>query len=371
MGCDRVCFVLPSAYGYFNPDVEAVGGGARQLSMISRALANDYDVHFVVEDCGQPVREVYDGVTLHRSYAPDPETPAWRKPLQLLTLFRAMRRADADVYVYRGRPRLAAITYLLARTLRARWVYNLANDSNVTREPAQLSTPLRYLFDRALRDGDGIITQTDAQATALRESFRVESTTVPSGYPETETTLPHDMRDGFLWVGRLDPEQKRPHLYLDLAEACPDERFRLVGPVGNDENYATRIKERAATVPNVEYLGRVAPDDVHNYYRDAVALVNTSAYEGFPSTFVEAWRVDTPVLSLELPPSRYADVDAVADEGCADGEFDRLVELTEELAGNPERRRQLSAPTHGYFEERLTIGEVAERYAAVLDRACE
>lgn len=369
MGCDRVCFVLPSAYGYFNPDIEAVGGGARQLSMLSRQLASDYDVHFVVEDCGQPIREVRDGVTLHRSYAPDPNTPAWRRPIHLTKLYRAMQSAGADVYVYRGRPRLAAATYVLARLLRSRWLYNLANDSNVTLEPGRLSAPTRQLFERALEGGEGVITQTDSQAALVNDRYGVGSTTIPSGYPLAETIRSHDEREGFLWVGRLDPEQKRPHLYLDLAAAMPDERFRLIGPAGHDESYARQIQARATDRSNVEYLGHVDPDDVHEYHRRATALVNTSAYEGFPSTFVEAWRVDTPVLSLELPASRYTDLPD--DQGCAEGDFDRLVELAKSVAADPEERRTLSAPTHAYFEEHLTISRVAEQYAAVLDRACE
>jgi hypothetical protein len=49
-----LCFVLPSAYGYFDDEVDAVGGAERQLSLISRWLVDRFDVHFVVGDYGQP-----------------------------------------------------------------------------------------------------------------------------------------------------------------------------------------------------------------------------------------------------------------------------------------------------------------------------
>ena len=260
MGAASVCFVLPSAYGYFNDDVQAVGGGARQLSLVSRELAETFDVHFVVGDYGQAERDSYDGVTVHRSYRQSTNTPAWRKPMQLVRLFRAMRRADADLYLYRGRPFLAAVTYALARSLRSRWVYSLGNDSNIESDPDALPGPMRSLFERALADADALVAQTEAQRRGLHDRFGVSSTVIPSGYPLAEDIRPQQNREYFLWVGRLDRDQKRPHYLLDIAAAIPDEAFEGVGPPGQDSEYTDRRASAVARQRNLSWVGRPGRD---------------------------------------------------------------------------------------------------------------
>jgi len=271
-----------------------------------------------------------------------------------------MHRADADIYLYRGRPYLATVTYLLSRVLQSKWVYSLGNDSHVQTDPDALSAPVRALFERALDEASVVVAQTDIQADGLRERFGVESTVIPSGYPPVESTVPHDEREGVLWVGRLDREQKRPHLFLDVAEAVPETSFDLVGPGGQDASYNDCISNRAGKLENVTYHGPVDPDRIHDYYREAVALVNTSAYEGFPSTFLEAWRCDTPVLSLSVRPSRYATSEA--DAGYADDNPEELITLVRAVDSDPSNRGAISRPTYEYFRENLTIDAVVERY---------
>lgn len=360
----RICFILPSAYGIFAPDVEAYGGGVRQLGMISRGLADEFDVHFVVGDYGQPKTEIRDGVTIHRSYKQSQETPALQKPVQLLRLRNAMKRANADVYIYRGAPYKAAVTYTLARTLRSRWVYSIRNDTNLGADAATLPPLVRQLYERALRRADAVIAQTDKQARVLRDTRDVSATVIPSGYPRADSILPYDEREDVIWVGRLRQDQKRPHLYLDVAERCPDTSFLLIGPEGFQPAYNDRIRSRVATLDNLTYVGPVDPDEIHDYYRRAIALVNTSAYEGFPSTFLEAWRYGTPVLSLDVVPTRYTDIDDR--RGFADGDVQTLAELVQCVASDPSERARIGEPMHEYFEANLTIEQVVNQYAELL-----
>ncbi|QLH76841.1 glycosyltransferase [Halosimplex rubrum] len=118
-----------------------------------------------------------------------------------------------------------------------------------------------------------------------------------------------------------------------LAEAIPGESFRLVGPPGQDEMCNEQVRSRVGNLDNVEHCGHVPPTEIHSYYLEAKALVNTSAYEGFPSTFLEAWRYDPPVVALDVPPSRFA-TDS-ADAGYAEGDFNTLVELVSALSDEP------------------------------------
>jgi len=110
----------------------------------------------------------------------------------------------------------------------------------------------------------------------------------------------------------------------------------------------------------------VDPDEIHDYYRDAHCLVSTSAHEGFPNTFLEAWRVGTPVVSLAVDPARIAREEALG--GFADGEFDRFVETVSHVATDETARRRRGERGRRVFEDRFGITAVAERYGNVLRR---
>lgn len=365
----RVCFISLTTYAYFDSESSVTPGGAeRQLYLLGQECTAEFDVHFVVGDYGQRQTESRDGITLHRAYTPGTDVPLAQRPQQIYTLYKAMQRAAADAYVFRGHRAKAAVTYALARLLDAKWVYNLSVDSLADSTDDGIARPQAVLFERILADADGVITQSQHQRDLLADSFGVDSTVVPNGYPPRDGEAATESRDFFLYVGRLDSEQKRPHLFLDLAERLPEESFVLIGPTDFEASYAAEIERRATALPNVDFRGRVAPDQIHDYYERAVALVNTSAAEGFPNTFLEAWRCETPVLSLDVDPGRFISRDA---GGYAAGDMDRLSAMAEQLATEPERRETMGTVARDQFEANYTVGAVAQRYSEVLESCIE
>lgn len=361
----RVCFVSLGLYGYFNPEATKTAGGAeRQLYLLSQALSDRFEMRAVVGDYGQPKREVRDGVVLHRAYSPDQSTSSLAQPLELVRLGLAMKKAYADVYVYRGHPRKAGIVALIARLLGKEFIYNLANDPNVTDQRDSLSFPFRSLFDWGVQNAKTVIAQTSKQQHLIQKRFETDSTVVPNGYPTFDETLSHGERGPAIWVGRFDAGQKRPHLFLDLAERLPDYEFLLIGPEGLDEEYYERVVERAAALDNVTYVGPVAPDDIHDYYRRASVLVNTSSHEGFPNTFLEAWRFATPVASLEVDPNRYLDISV---EGYTDGDLDELESIVETFLTVAEQRQIVGERVKEAFEEQYSQEKVAILYGEVIN----
>lgn len=362
---NSVCFLSLSSYGYFTNDSEIAGGGAqRQLYLVSTELADELDVHMIVGDFGQPQTEVREGVTLHRAYHPERESGARSQIRKLAKLGNAMRRADTDIYVHRGGAKKAAITYALTRLLGKRWVYNLASDNNIWVHPNRLSPPMRHLFDHALKNSHAIIAQTPFQQEELREEHGVDSTVVPNGYPRAETYKQFSDREFFLWVGRINQSNKRPHLFLDIAEALPESQFVLIGLSDGEPEYETRIKQRAADLDNVRFTGPVDPDEIHTYYRDAIALVNTSNVEGFPNTFLEAWRYGTPVVSLSVDPNRFIDIEH-GELLYADGNEQALIDTACQLS-DVEIRQSIGSESQEAFEATYEIGPVAKKYAEAI-----
>lgn len=357
-----ICFIIPSVYGYFSSNSGLTGGGAeRQLYLLSQELKESYDVHFVVDDFNQPATERRQGVTLHRAVFSGES----KSRLNILrTVFSAMRNANADVYIDRNPPRTASITYTFSRLIRSRWIYNIANDANISNRPESLSVPFQLWFRHAVMNADAVIAQTEHQTSLLNERYNKDSAVVPNGYPLAESVVPHDKRTYFLWVGRLSEEQKQPHLFLDLAESLPEYSFVLVGPADNDE-YHQQILDREQCLENVRYDGPVDPEEIYAYYEEAIALVNTSAFEGFPNTFLEAWRVATPVISLNVPHSRLTE-DA-NEFGYANGDSVKMKEITNQLAEDRELCSSIGFSNQQSMETSLEISEVASQYKTAIE----
>jgi len=368
----KVCFVSPRLYLYLSSNSERPAGGAqRQQSMISTALANrGYEVWAIVADYGQRVRERHEGVDLVKG-VPERISGPQSVVSSLYGLTRAMYIASPDIYLVRGAPRLATATYSLSRLFRKRFVFRVANDADV--DPSYLKSRypqlLIHLYRIAISHAEAVIAQTQRQRQLLREHFNVEASLVPNGYdlPPPSKILSHEKREHVLWVGSSDPERKNPRLFVQLASQLPDLEFTMISqPIAGDEDFHNDLREAAESVENINFTGPVAPDAIHDYYRTAMLLVNTSDYEGFPNTFLEAWRFETPTLSL------YFDLDELLENevgGIRASSIENLAAITEELASNDSRRAELGADGRSYMKENYSLSKVVNRYQKAFEGA--
>ena len=103
-------------------------------------------------------------------------------------------------------------------------------------------------------------------------------------------------------------------------------------------------------LPNVEYLGHVAPPRALEIIGNAAVLLSTSEAEGFPSVFVEAWAHGTPVVSLTIDPDqaivRHGLGLRSGDVATAARDIQSLVESSALRDAMAQRTRQYVAQTH-------------------------
>jgi len=164
-----------------------------------------------------------------------------------------------------------------------------------------------------------------------------------------------------LWVGTLDPDQKRPEQFLRLAEQLPDVEFRMIG-WSDDESYRNTIISRAESLPNMTFEGFVPPDEIDEHYRRAVAYVNTSAHEGFPNTFLEAWRFAVPVVSMR------AILDGLlteADIGYQTGTVDGMAQTVDTLWNDRDEVAATGRNGREYLIDNYAMDAVYETYAEI------
>ncbi|MDX2281776.1 MAG: glycosyltransferase [Saprospiraceae bacterium] len=88
-----------------------------------------------------------------------------------------------------------------------------------------------------------------------------------------------------LYVGRINVSQKRsdllPHIWNGIKDSLPDWEFHILG----DGEYMNELRQAFQYENRVVLHGFRNPDE---YYKRSLIFINPTAFEGFPSTLLEA-----------------------------------------------------------------------------------
>ncbi len=353
----KVCFVCPKAYPLFNPAIKKVFGGAElDLYTLAGELAHDadYDVRFVVADYGQDEVETVDGVTIYKGldFGKNPLSGARR-------LWRAMRRADCDIYMQETAGWGSFLVALFCRRYRRRFVYRTASARECDGTFMSQNRLAGWAFVWALKRAAGVVVQNKRDRNALVQTAGVHGVVIRNAQ---HLSSPQPSRqEHVLWVGR-SVAVKRPYLFLKLADECKDRKFVMICQRATGDDRYDDLVCQAQSVENLTFVPRVPPSEIDRYYQSACVLVNTSESEGFPNTFIEACKWSVPILSLNVNPDGF--LREFGCGWCADDNWSEFVSKLE-FVTEPERQREYGAKARGYVERHHDIHRVIEDYKAL------
>ena len=363
----RICIVAHAAYGALTGGHQGHAGGVeRQTSMLAHWLADrGHDVSFITWDEGPTDSPGLRQVKLIPLCRADAGVPAVRffHP-RWTSLTRALREADADIYYQNGAEYVTGQVALWCRRKKRKFVFSSASDFDCDPSLPELRTIReRVLYGYGLNNASRIVVQTQKQRDLLLRFFGRNATALPMPCPgpsDCDFIAPSDPvanRRSILWVGRISPV-KRLDLLLDVAAALPQFTFEVAGGAdGGDPKVAAAIT-RAATIPNVRMLGKLARDKMAELYRNAAILCCTSSTEGFPNTFLEAWSNGIPVITT-------IDPDNLVSErrlGIAAEDSATLTEAITKLMQDPALWRECSRNARSYYLENHTVQHVMQMF---------
>lgn len=172
------------------------------------------------------------------------------------------------------------------------------------KRPPQLWRYTGYL-ERQLKHVDAFIAMSEFSRDKHREmgfprDMEVVNYFLPSlapGSKSRETESPHP-RPYFLFVGRLEKIKGLDDV-IPVFGNYKDADLIIAG----DGTHSSVLKNLARDIPNVQFLGRLAPEALDRYYRHAQALIVPSAgFETFGIILIEAFRQGTPVIARSIGP---------------------------------------------------------------------
>jgi glycosyltransferase involved in cell wall biosynthesis len=180
-------------------------------------------------------------------------------------------------------------------------IQRISNDFMVDeRALKNLSRIHVYFMHRGVHLADYILCQNDyqlKQITAKHPGKRVFKISNPIYQVDTSEPTNPDQRDYIAWLG-LFQYQKNLKLLFEIARALPGIEFRVAGKEDPKCDAETlRYLARIAALPNVKMAGFLDRQQVFLFLSNAKYLLNTSHYEGFTNTFLEAMSAGIPIIS--------------------------------------------------------------------------
>jgi len=193
----------------------------------------------------------------------------------------------------------------------------------------------------------------------LGNKFPVASEIVPDG------------RDGFLFVGTLEPGKNLPLALRAFAAFRRGHagKFRIVGAKGWRQSGLPALIESLGIREDVEFLGYLPDAELRAWYGRSLALIQPSNYEGFGLPVIEAMACGCPVVAARNSGLIEAGGSAALFFGTGDAEG--LAARMAEVAGDRELRRACIGKglehAAGFTWEKAAAA-VAQAYEMALER---
>jgi glycosyltransferase involved in cell wall biosynthesis len=358
-----VAIHAPHATPLYSTDRRGLtGGGELQMFQLARELARrGMRVAHIVFDDGTLPNSV-EGVDI---IPLPPRTEASGGIFgQLRTLKRALQDANGRVVIQRNAGFETGCVAAFACAQGSRFIFSSSSDGDFTGH-AFVSRRLvsRFAFGVGLRIADAVVVQTEDQLALAPAHVRRRGTVIRSFCQPAPPQFSNP--EAFLWIGGLI-SYKDPLSYLRLAELVPEAMFWMVAtdraPAWAD--LAHQVRREADRLPNLKLLPPRPREELFRLYHSAVAVVNTSQFEGFPNTFLEGWVRGVPALSLAIDPDRLIQRHSLG--AVADGSVERLATLAREMWGNRSDRDGSATMLRTYVSETHASETIGGRWSDVV-----
>lgn len=282
-----------------------IGGEEVQHALLSRYLARSgYQVTSLVGDFGQQPLEQVAGVQVRKTFALGAGLPGLRffTP-RLSSTWAALKAADADVYYVSCAGAMVGVMAAFCRRHGRRFVFRIASDADCAPDTLMLGNARdKLLYHYGLRRADSILAQTDRQAELLMRNYGLRATVAGMFSELPERVAGFDERStDLLWLANMR-SMKRPAWFLELAALLPALRCDMAGGAHHSEAHIYADAEAGArALPNLRFHGQVKFGATRELFANARLFINTSSFEGFPNTYLQAWANGVPVIATFDP----------------------------------------------------------------------
>ena len=275
------------------------GGAELQVALLARELARcGHDVVLAGGDSGQPDHVTLQGVRTRNAGKFHTGRLA-EMILAIPRVVRVLREERPDWVIVMGWTAWLFVLWALRPFLGYRLDFTCALDSEINGTYRRENPVFGTLFEFAVKRCDARHAITKDQQECFKKRGMESTFYRYLVFPRSKPLNGAKSVD-FLWVSRCQP-LKRPHLFLELAKSLPDATFEMICPAENRALWED-VAQAAAACPNLRLIESVPYHQIQDHYDRARIFVNTSEWEGWPNSFIQAGLGRAALLSLVVNP---------------------------------------------------------------------
>lgn len=370
-----ICFLSLRAYTLLSGKgfKEVKGPNVRQVILAKELIKRGFNVDFICYDSDLNNDIEYINSIRVLKIEEKNNIPIFlRKIIDVYKILRSILKSDSDIYIHTGG--FLGVLTILARKKN---IFMVASDAwidkSIVTEEIKEYNPSRWDLDNigtyiSIKKSDRVIVQNSFQKKGLQNIFNVGGVLIknPLVIKKTKRIKKADPPI-ILWVGSM-AEVKQPHLFVELAKRIPEANFQMIGGKSNNPKLYEKIKEHTKNLNNFEYVGVVPFNEINKYFSRASILVNTSLFEGFPTSFAQAWVNNVPVVSLNVDPDNL-----LSDYGLGfySKNFEQLIKDIKRLMNNTDLRIKMGTHAHSYAEKEHNASVIVKEYIDIINSLFE
>lgn len=361
----KICFINSKGYALYQNLCNVPYGGAEiQLYLISMELAkkNNFEIYVITGNYKIKNKRVeyYKRIKL---YITQPlENKFLNYILRPWRLFFTLLKINPDYIIQRGVEFNSFLCTLFCKLFRKKFIFSIAHNREVTGEIKNrlFSTLFKFVLFKA----NFIIAQSNDQIIKLekwkkRKFFNIQ--VIKSGY-DIKNKRKKD-NGHILWVARAK-EWKRPELFIKLAPFFPKEKFLMICKKSINLTYWDTIFGKTLTIPNLKLIEFIPFNKIDNIFHEAKIFINSSKSEGFPNTFLQAFKNKVPVISLSVDPDHILTKNKIG-FSCND-DFDKMKKYLKQLLENHELYNIYSKNAFNYVKKNHDIKKISFHWSQLM-----
>lgn len=363
----KICIITPSHWSY------QMGGLEYQVKLLADHLS-----------INKKLRIIYLAKKLNESYRPsgyDLIKISNENFLQKygfftdsLSLFMRLREIRPDIIYQRGGSAYTGIASYYAKMTNCRMIWHISSDSDLVDDHKwAIHLPHKLIEKNMLRWGirnaNVIVAQSlQQERIAKKINSKALIPLIRNFHPFPKESGSKSKFDKIIWVANIK-QIKQPELFIKLLSKLHERRIRVEGlmvgaPAKFSNRYQSMIEALISNEENLQYLGELKIDKVNELISMSKLLVNTSQWEGFPNTFIQAWMRKTPVVSLRCDPDN---IIKNFQFGLVSGTFANMLDDVAYLLENDRERELMGKKACNYASENHSLENLSQLKQIILD----
>ncbi|MGH8210926.1 MAG: glycosyltransferase family 4 protein [Steroidobacteraceae bacterium] len=292
-------------------------------------------------------------------------------------LLRALAEIQPSAVYQRGRQSYTGVCAAYAARAAIPFFFHVASDRDVVPYLLPKGLSFNAPFDLlegvigrwGVRRAQHVIVQSSKQQQLLREHMERSDAVQIGNFQPLPGALPRKPASPLrvLWVGNIK-QLKRPEMFVELAASFvrrTDLEFHMVGRPARTPRFLPLMRSISA-LANLKFHGELPLEGVNALMAQASFLVNTSDFEGFPNTFIQAWARGAVVVSRVDPCGGMERLEV----GYCAADLGELRAVIVALADRPAARAEIAQRAFEFAARHHSMAEGA-RLAELIVRAAQ